>query len=72
MDIENSIYEILFFIRLGWWNDNYLCVANDSVYKFHWSENGPIAGLGCLGWPTRNERVSRKPFLCAKFFDGRK
>ncbi|CAB3997792.1 Zinc metallo ase nas-6 [Paramuricea clavata] len=56
--------------RLGWWNDNYLCVANDSVYKFHWSENGPIAGLGCLGWPTKNESAGSKAFLCAKFFDG--
>lgn len=57
---------------MGFWNDNYICVANDSVYRFHWSRNGPIAGLGCLGWPSRSGRGRNEAFLCAKFFDGRK
>ena len=32
------------------WNDNYLCLPNNSTLNFQWSSEGPIAGLSCIQW----------------------
>ena len=57
--------------RLRLWDNNYLCVANDSVYKFHWVKGKPIKGLGCLQWPNSKGKNTQKAFLCAKSTGGR-
>ena len=58
----------------GFWRDNYLCVANNSVYKLHWVKQRPIPGLGCLEWPNISGRAKsrRRFFLCVKSSAGRK
>ncbi len=32
------------------WNDNYLCVTNESNLNFYWSSAGPISNKNCVQW----------------------
>ena len=32
------------------WDDNYLCVPQDSPLDFQWSMGGPISGIACIQW----------------------
>ena len=33
----------------GTWHDNFLCVPNDSPYKFVWSQHNPVTNR-CIQW----------------------
>jgi len=47
------------------WMDNYLCVPNDSPYRFRWSSAGPISGKKCIRWlETADPHTWSDNYLC--------
>lgn len=50
------------------WNNNYLCVPEDSIYKFHWSTNGPLPNKECMKItePKDNQWDNDRSYLCVE------
>jgi hypothetical protein len=47
------------------WDDNYLCLPNDSNCIFYWSSAGPIAGKNCVQWlETADPHTWDDNYLC--------
>ena len=50
------------------WNDNYLCLPHESVYKLHWSTKGPLPNKACLKITEPRDWFWRRAnaYLCAE------
>ena len=52
------------------WEDNYLCVPNNSPYQFSWSSAGEITGKSCIKWtePGDGQGTWGDNFLCHDYY----
>jgi len=48
----------------GKWSDNYLCVPNDSPYRFEWSCDGDLTGSSCINWNDPDNSIFDNCYLC--------
>jgi len=48
----------------GKWSDNYLCVPNDTPYRFEWSCDGDLSGTSCINWNDPDNSIFDNCHLC--------
>ena len=46
------------------WSDNYLCVPNETPYRFEWSCNGDLIGPSCINWNDPDNSIFDNCYLC--------